>query len=601
MPRDPEPVAGTGHDSGYTGISNEHKYKRELYEVLVNGCNFSSDAAKKVITEGGIEQVDVLVDHEEKECEEVCTAIRKSGTPCAVLSKKNLALLCKVDRFHRDIGCAISWLDVTKDWIYSFEDLFKLQVNYSTPDVTFRKFDKKDLTDPRKVKEEMWACLAQYRNDDGVCMLYTVREFLIPKESETFGHADTIYESLDEELMLRYPILEEEDAFDHTKTPAQVKVLEKNGPFTPIYRRNRTWLYNKVKCWFGDTDLWNHAAGHKASEDGRGALFAIIEFIFGHEYSKSLSTKTIDLMTKMYYSGQSANYDFNMHVTKFAGHVAVLKTLEEEGTYRGMDGDKINDYFMATIKAPFFEASKNTVYDSNAMRNDWTLAAKHMKTYLESDPSYRNSSHTRGGGGRGAGGGGRRAIAEAKSLRGGGGGRRGGDRKKGKFNFTDAELDKAMAKIRQENNLAKDDKNFFIPDPIYIAYTPVEKAAIWRARGGKSRKRGRDAKQDDEASQLTTSSVVSALTTKIDTMADSVARLAQMAIAQGKPRRESISEYEEESNDDESLGLNASDYSDREEELVKKRRKKGKSNRNHLSLLNDYPAMGRQTGGGRRN
>ena len=590
MPRTPENVAGANHASGYTGNTNEHKYYRELYEVLTDGLLFSSAAAKKVITVGGIIQVDQFVDLGDKECEEICTAIRKDGTTCGPLSKKNLQLLCDVARFHDHIGREIVWLSVTKSWVYGFEDLFKLQVKYSMPDVTFPKVDKKDLTDPRKLKEDILARFSQYRNADGVSMDYPLREHLIPVESPTFGAADSIYDSLDQELKLRYPMLEGDDAFDHTKTPEEVEVLEKDGPFTPIYRRNRTWIYHKAKYMFGDTALWNHAAGHKAGEDGRGGLLAIFSFMFGHEYSKSLVTKTIDLMEAMYYNGQTANYDFDMHVTNFAGHASTLATLEDEGQYRGMDDDKLVDIFLGTIKADFFDASKNAIFNDPKMRYDWKAAAKHMKTFLESTPAFRNTSRARGGGGRGGG----RRISEAKTLRGGGGGGRGDfKRRGGKVDFPEEDLKKAMSKIRRENNLAKDDKNFFIPTQIYNGYGPLEVQAIWLMRGGKSRKRGRggDKAGDDDASQLTSVSAVSVLTSKVDSIADSVAKLSQLALKEARKSREADSSDDEASlfplpdtDDDQSVSSERSHTS--------KRRKKS-TNRNHPALTR-HPSAARQ-------
>jgi hypothetical protein len=114
MPRAPENVAGAGNASGFTANTNVDKYKRELYQVLVEGLLFSGEAAIKVITVGGIVQVDQFVELEDKECEEICTAIRKDGTTCGPLSKKNLALLCKVARFHDHIGRDIIWLQVSK-------------------------------------------------------------------------------------------------------------------------------------------------------------------------------------------------------------------------------------------------------------------------------------------------------------------------------------------------------------------------------------------------------------------------------------------------------------------------------------------------------
>ena len=87
--------------SGYTGNTNEHRYLRELYQVLTVGLLFSGEAAGKVITLGGIVQVDQFVNLEDKECKEICTAIWKDGTACGVLTKKNLMIMAKVAKHHQ--------------------------------------------------------------------------------------------------------------------------------------------------------------------------------------------------------------------------------------------------------------------------------------------------------------------------------------------------------------------------------------------------------------------------------------------------------------------------------------------------------------------
>jgi hypothetical protein len=228
--------------------------------------------------------------------------------------------------------------------------------------------------------------------------------------------------------------------------------------------------------------------------------------------------------------------------------------------------------------------------DKQELRNDWNAAAKHLKTYIESDPACRNTSRTRsGGGGRGGG----RKIAEANSLRGGGGGGRGDFRRRGgKLNFSEDELKKAMSKIRRENNLSKDDKNFFIPPDRYDKeYGALEHQAIFLMRGGKSRKRTRGGKggRDEDASEEASVSAVSVLTSKVDSVADSVAKLAQLALRERRARDEYSSD------DDKSLFTHG--FDDDDEQSVassksKRRKTSGKGNRNHPAL-NEQIIFGR--------
>ena len=61
MARTPGQDAGANHASGFTTNSNEDKYKRELWAVLV-AIGWSEAAAKAVITVGGIDRVDEFVE-----------------------------------------------------------------------------------------------------------------------------------------------------------------------------------------------------------------------------------------------------------------------------------------------------------------------------------------------------------------------------------------------------------------------------------------------------------------------------------------------------------------------------------------------------------
>ena len=110
---------------------------------------------------------------------------------------------------------------------------------------------------------------------------YVVRERLIAGAGEVFRHTELPYESHDDELTNRYPIIVGELGFDATQTEDQMTELEKNGPFTTRFVRDREVIFNLLKDSFNGLDVWNHATGFKRKKDGRGAFLSIFRFLWG--------------------------------------------------------------------------------------------------------------------------------------------------------------------------------------------------------------------------------------------------------------------------------------------------------------------------------
>ena len=97
--------------------------------------------------------------------------------------------------------------------------------------------------------------------------------------------------------------------------------------------------------------------------------------------------------------------------------MSILKNMEEKGLYRGVDDEKLVDWFLQSIKSDTFDASRNAILDSPILRNDWEKAADHLTRYLDSRPDLKHDSGPR-----------ERKVSEATTLR-GGQGKYGGEKK----------------------------------------------------------------------------------------------------------------------------------------------------------------------------
>ena len=138
--------------------------------------------------------------------------------PVGIPKRVRLEQLCYVARHHERIGREIIWLSVTTDWIHGFKDQMELERDHKNTELDLPKATAAALRDPAKLKEEMIAHLDLICTADGVKLSYVISERLIAEVGEVFGHAESPYESHDDELTNRYPIIAGESGFDGTQT-----------------------------------------------------------------------------------------------------------------------------------------------------------------------------------------------------------------------------------------------------------------------------------------------------------------------------------------------------------------------------------------------
>ena len=591
--RPAESVAGTNHPSGFTSNSNADKYKREVYQVCVAiGCE--EDAAKAIVSTH-IKNVDDFKDLKVKDVSEMIKAIR-AKVEFGIIQAKRLKSLCRISRLHVFNGRDIIWLQVTPKWIRHFEDFIEEMDAHEDGTNPLPEVDKKSLRDITKLEENFIAFLEQFRNSDGVPLSYTVRERAIPEESSTFGDDESKYLSHENEVILRYPIIEGNDGFDHTKSVAEGNALGLKGPFTPKFVSDNGRLFAFVKRAFENTDYWNHCAGYKKNKNGRACFFAIFDFLKGDNYSKKVVDDALEGVKTARYEGEKPSWSAKQHITRFAGHATILQNMEERGLYRGIDNKELCDHFLASIKAPEFASVKTSVLANQSLHENWRLAAEQLTRFIDASPNLQRSQP--------------RKIAEATSAgvrgpRGGGKGR--GNRDRGQIKFPEADVQRMMAWIKKEHNLAEGQTNFFVNNDVYTKYGDLEHQAIYRLRGGKGSYKNKAAREGAGKPEAKEGyiALVEALTTRMDGMSASIS-----AVAKSEKKRRKRSEWrlrhpktafnsdEEDLFTDDSDGESSVESRRSVSTSASKKRKKPPSNRTNPHL-GDHPSPARQGRGGR--
>jgi hypothetical protein len=98
-----------------------------------------------------------------------------------------------------------------------------------------------DSSSATKVFEKVKTNLTLIRGMMGVPIVYVIRHQLIPKDEDDnppFGAEDTKYNSIDQEMIARAPILTNEANNNY-----EYETLETNGPFFPAF------LTDSKKVW----------------------------------------------------------------------------------------------------------------------------------------------------------------------------------------------------------------------------------------------------------------------------------------------------------------------------------------------------------------
>jgi hypothetical protein len=296
----------------------------------------------------------------------------------------------------------------------------------------------------------------------GVPLSYVIQNILYPPCSgndPAFGETDSVYSSIDSELILRAPILHKS-----TKEHDNKDNLEANDPFTITFLMNAKKVWAILHAQYTASAAWQHVKKYSTTQNGRQVWRTLHTFFFGGDRVSTIHSNIISTLKTLFYSSDRKNYTFNKYCTAHVEQPNRLTALLEFGV-KGLDEAMKNHYFQEGIKDDSFDSVKTTILVDRSKFQDFNYV---MNLYANFKCTQKNDIAPQG-----------RTISALNQGRGGGGqghggsghGRGPGGNSRSSGLVPQEEIDKVT------NVEAK----MYSPE-IYNNFTPAQKAKHWQLR-----------------------------------------------------------------------------------------------------------------------
>jgi hypothetical protein len=250
----------------------------------------------------------------------------------------------------------------------------------------------------------------------GIPLTYVIRLRLTPPDSndqECFGRAESPFGSIDEELVVRAPILKLED----TKLHRTDKELEEEGPFTSAFSTDMKKVYQVLHQLFGSTSAWQHVKKYQQAQAGRKTWRVLHAHFFGGDKATALHTQTLKRLSDLRYDGNSnpKAWSFDKYTIAHVAAHNTLHTLHVDYKAEALPKALKIKYYQDGITDPFFNLVRLSIQSCPNLFTTFDQVKDHYVCFKRTTSAFDNpgttqrgiSSFGQGGPGRGRGDGGR--------------------------------------------------------------------------------------------------------------------------------------------------------------------------------------------------
>ena len=377
---------------------------------MLERIGFTNEAATEIVGDQGINSIDELRTLDDKMAENLCKVLRRPGGATAggnadpglkvsARAEFNLKLAIYFIKHQDRVSRVVRPGDIDLAGIRRLVKQRDTEEGHTDPDIP-PKISIKDWPATMEAVEEY---LRQFRGQNGVPLNYVVRKDLKPIRAADDPAIN--YDTLDEEMIARAPILESTAA-------GALAELELNGPFVDSYITDRTLAWDKLAPLFQTHESWTYFKSARKTRNGRMAFKAVFNHYLGPNNVDHMATKAERKLRDTIYRAETRQFNFEKYVTLHKTQHQVLLSLEDYG-YRGIDERSKVRYLIDGIKTTKLDTIKAAIIGSAEYRSDFDACVTLYKDFLkqvdmqpelkiaaiETDPEKGNDK--KGGGGKG--------------------------------------------------------------------------------------------------------------------------------------------------------------------------------------------------------
>ena len=189
-------------------------------------------------------------------------------------------------------------------------------------------------------------------------------------------------------MIERAPILDREK-FDRDDTD---KELEKIGPFDPRYLAARNQVWTIIKGCIGSNNKLNiQIKRFNTTTDGRGAYFALEEFLLGNDHTSSLIRAAEKGLRETTFTTNVRNWRIEDYITKHIKFFSVLADQAALGHHPGMFEKGRVGLLLDGLKNKSISAVKSNIMCQPQLYNEFNATTTHLKNVVNCMPELQTA------------------------------------------------------------------------------------------------------------------------------------------------------------------------------------------------------------------
>jgi hypothetical protein len=133
-----------------------------------------------------------------------------------------------------------------------------------------------------------------------------------PEDPPPYGHLDSSYVSIDEELIAHAPILRHDTP--HAQLAATDEVLEANGPFEKGFFQDSAKVFDILHTVWGKSSWWTDCKAFTKTKNGRQAFRTLHAQLLGGLKAIASGAAILAQLQALKYEGDRRNFTFDKYV-----------------------------------------------------------------------------------------------------------------------------------------------------------------------------------------------------------------------------------------------------------------------------------------------